>query len=76
MLLATGKLYRFDSVTELLAVCRARYATRAVATDSTREEFVLLVEPPVGERFESLIVHFEGEGCYAVMLPDVAAAVC
>lgn len=60
-----GRLHRFDSVTELLAFCRARYPTDKVRTTNTQDEFVLLI----GDRLESLIVHFEGSRCYAVMLP-------
>lgn len=73
MRVVSGTLFRFDSVTEIVEFCRDRHATQTVRAGSVRGEFVLSVAPADGPGFESLIVHFEGEGCYAVMLPDVAA---
>lgn len=67
-----GELVRFDSVSELVDECRARFATMHVRTATRGAEFLLYVKLPDGGRFESLIVHFEGEGCYAVMLPTAA----
>jgi hypothetical protein len=64
-----GTLFRFDSVPEILAFCRGRYPTADVATDELDGEFMLLVRSAEGVEFESLIVHFEGEQTYAVMLP-------
>lgn len=62
-------LHRFGSVTELVAFCRTRYPDTNVRTLNERGDFLLRVDEP---RIESLIVHFEGEGCYAVMLPEPA----
>ncbi len=62
----SGRLHRFASVTEIVAFCRARYPGADVRTLNERGDFLLRVDEP---HFESLIVHFEGEGCYAVMLP-------
>src|SRR5262249_11322408 len=70
MRLRQGTLVRFDSVTELTAFCRRRYQTDNVHCDSDTGEFLLRVDPRDGRAFESLIVHFEGEGTYAVLLPD------
>jgi hypothetical protein len=69
-----GELLRFDSVEDILAACRARYSTSSASTTTNFDgEHILRVRPAGGQRFESLIVHFEGEGCYAVMLPDAAS---
>jgi hypothetical protein len=68
----TGTLYRFDSVSEIRAFCRRRYPSADVATGDADGEFVLVVRDAEGEDFESLIVHFEGEGTYAVMIPGPA----
>jgi hypothetical protein len=65
-----GELFRFDSVTKLQDFCRERYQTNKVRCSSTTGEFLLHVERPSGESFESLIVHFEGEGTYAARLPE------
>ena len=62
-----GTLHRFGSVTELVAFCRARYPGADVRTVNERDDFLLRIDAP---RIESLIIHFEGEGCYAVMLPE------
>jgi hypothetical protein len=67
----SGTLHRFVSVTDLVAFCRARYPGADVRTVTERGDFTLVVDEP---RIESLIVHFEGEGCYAVMLPEAAAS--
>lgn len=64
-----GILFRFDSVVELLAFCRDRFDTPHARTATVAGEFVLCVDPPDRPPFESLIVHFEGERTYAVMLP-------
>lgn len=68
----TGTLYRFDSVGEILAFCRSRYPTADVQTGEFDGDFLLMVRSSEGVDFESLIVHFEGEGTYAVMLPGPA----
>jgi hypothetical protein len=71
----SATLYRFDSVREILAFCRSRYPTADVRTEDLDGEFMLLVRSSLGiegVEFESLIVHFEGEGTYAVMLPDTS----
>lgn len=73
MRVAEGTLCRFDSVTEMLAFCRRQYAATAARTSARAGEFVLVVERADPSRFESLIVHFEGEGVYAVLLPGVTA---
>lgn len=62
-----GKLHRFVSVTDLVAFCRARYPGASVRAHNESGDFLLVVDDP---HIESLIVHFEGEGCYAVMLPE------
>jgi hypothetical protein len=67
--LRAGTLFRFDSVPEILAFCRSRYPTADVRTDELDGEFLLVVRSAEGVEFESLIVHFEGEQTYAVMLP-------
>ena len=64
-----GTLFRFDSVAELLSFCRGRYHTHHVRTASVAGDFVVYVDPHDRPPFESLIVHFEGERTYAVMLP-------
>ncbi len=64
-----GELCRFDSVTKLREFCRDRYKTDKVRCGSETGEFLLQVERPGGQSFESLIVHFEGEGTYAARLP-------
>ena len=60
------KLHHFDSVAELLALCRARFPGAEVGTANQDGNFVLRVARDGRRHFESLIVHFEGEGCYAV----------
>jgi hypothetical protein len=60
-------LYRFDSATELVTFCRTRYPAAEVWSGSRGGEFVLQVRGAEVD-FESLIVHFEGERTYAVML--------
>jgi hypothetical protein len=62
------ELFRFDSVTALVSEVRHRHPDTEVWTERRSEDFLLCVR---GARwaFESLIVHFEGEGCYAVELP-------
>jgi hypothetical protein len=69
----SGTLFRFDSVREMLAGCRSRFPTADVRTENLDGDFFLLVRTAEGVEFESLIVHFEGEGTYAVMLPDPSA---
>lgn len=69
MRLLHGELLRFDSVTKMVAACRARLAPVDVHTTYARGDLLLVVTLADGSRFESLIVHFEGERCYAVMLP-------
>lgn len=64
-----GTLFRFGSVSEILDFCRERYPTASVRTAERDGDFLLLVRDRTGE-FESLIVHFEGEQIYAVMLPN------
>lgn len=61
-------LFRFDSVTALVSEVRHRHPDTEVWTERRSDDFLLCVR---GARlaFESLIVHFEGEGCYAVELP-------
>jgi hypothetical protein len=65
-----GTIVRFDSVVQLVAFCRRRYKTDKVHCGSENGDFLLRVDPLRGEAFESLIVHFEGEGQYVVMLPE------
>ena len=65
-----GTIFRFDSVTAIVAFCRHRYQTRQVHYSSRTGELLLYVDRAGGESFESLIVHFEGEKQYAVLLPD------
>jgi hypothetical protein len=65
-----GTIFRFDSVTDIVAFCRNRYQTRQVHCSSRTGELLLYVDCAGGEPFESLIVHFEGEKQYAVLLPD------
>ena len=67
--LRTGTLHRFDSASAIVAHCRRRYPTADVQTGQLDGEFLLTVRSPEGVDFESLIVHFEGEETYAVMLP-------
>lgn len=62
-----GTLYRFDSATEILNFCRSRYPKAKVWSGNLEDEFVLQVRGAEVD-FESLIVHFEGERTYAVML--------
>jgi hypothetical protein len=50
--------------------CRGDRQTNNVHCGSETGEFLLYVDPPHGESFESLIVHFDGEGLYAVLLPE------
>ncbi|MBZ5715826.1 hypothetical protein [Nannocystis pusilla] len=69
MRVMAGAILRFDSVTEMIEYCRARYRTDEVRSGRQDGEFVLFVRPAEGPAFESLIVHFEGERTYAVMLP-------
>jgi hypothetical protein len=69
MRLLHGELLRFDSVTEMIAACRARLGQVDVRTAYIRGDLLLDVTLADGSHFESLIVHFEGERCYAVMLP-------
>lgn len=64
-----GAVLRFDSVTEMIEYCRARYRTEDVRSGTLDGEFTLFVRPTDAPAFESLIVHFDGEGVYAVMLP-------
>ena len=63
-----AKLHRFDSVADLVALCRFRFPGAEVNTANEDGNFVLRVRDG-SRRFESLIVHFEGERCYAVELP-------
>lgn len=65
-----GAVLRFDSVTQLVSFCRSRYQTDKVHCDSKTGELLLYVDRLRGESFESLVVHFEGEQQYAVLLPD------
>lgn len=65
----TGTYHRFDSARELVTFCSERYPTADVHTTNAAGEFMLVVSGPT-VAFESLIVHFEGEGIYAVMLPN------
>jgi hypothetical protein len=65
-----GALLRFDSVTKIVELCRRRYMTEKVQCDSTTGELLLWVVRPDGEEFESLVVHFESEGQYVVLLPE------
>jgi hypothetical protein len=44
--------------------------TEKVQCDSTTGELLLWVVRPDGEEFESLVVHFESEGQYVVLLPE------
>ena len=53
----------------MLAFCRDRYPTADVQTGEIDGDFLLLVRGAPAIDFESLIVHFEGEQTYAVMLP-------
>ncbi|MCX4242338.1 hypothetical protein [Paraliomyxa miuraensis] len=70
---SSGELRRFDSVAELIALCRTRFPGAEIHTANEDGDFVLRMR--MGSwHFESLIVHFEGEGCYAVMLPTAEAA--
>jgi hypothetical protein len=68
----TGTLHRFDSVGGILEFCRRRYPTADVETAELDGDFLLVVRSCEGVEFESLIVHFEGEGTYAVMIPGSA----
>jgi hypothetical protein len=63
-----GSYHRFDSASGIVDFCRECYPTADVRTGNIDGEFVLVVSGPT-VLFESLIVHFEGEGVYAVMLP-------
>ena len=65
-----GVFYRFDSVTELLELCRNRHPNTVIDTRNSEGDFVLRVRGAVN--FDSLIAHFEGRGCYAVMLPALS----
>ncbi|KIG13832.1 Bifunctional protein: zinc-containing alcohol dehydrogenase [Enhygromyxa salina] len=67
-----GTLHRFNSVTELVARCHAQFPRAEARTVNERDEFVLQVRG-IGVAFDSLIVHFEGSRCYAVMLPSDGA---
>lgn len=66
--LGRARLQRFDSVSEIVAQCRSRFSEAEVNTANEDGNFVLRVRHG-HSHFESLIVHFEGEGCYAVELP-------
>ena len=61
-------LFRFDSVTAMVSDVRQRHPATEVWTERRSDDFLLCVRG-AGLAFESLIVHFEGEGCYAVELP-------
>jgi hypothetical protein len=67
--LRTGTLFRFDALQHMLAFCRSRYPTAEIRSEEIDGDFVLVVRSSEGIDFESLIVHFEGEQTYAVMLP-------
>jgi hypothetical protein len=66
--LVSGSYQRFDSARDIVDFCRECYPTAEVRTSNIDGEFVLQVSGPT-VTFESLIVHFEGEETYAVMLP-------
>lgn len=65
---APNRLQRFDSVAELIERCRARFPGAEIHTENKDGDFLLHVRSG-SWHFESLIVHFEGERCYAVMFP-------
>ena len=64
-----GRIQRFDSVQELVTLCRVRFPAHNIRTVNTDEgDFMLEVRGP--HCFESLIMHSEGSRCYSVMLPS------
>lgn len=65
-----GTLHRFDSVSAMIDACRRWYRTTDVCAVEVGGEFLLRVGR-ARDPFESLIVHFEGERTYAVMLPHL-----
>jgi hypothetical protein len=65
-----GALLRFDSITQIVQHCRKRYDVEEVQYGCETGELLLRLDLRSGDAFESLIVHFEGEGVYAVMLPE------
>lgn len=67
----SGTLFRFASVTELITFCRDRYRTDKVQCSSDSGEHLLSVDPFDRKAFDSLVVYFEIEGQYAVLLPDL-----
>ena len=67
--LQQGAVLRFDSVTAIIEFCRHRFQTNDLTCSSTGGELVLRVVLPNAESFETLIVHFEGEATFAVLLP-------
>lgn len=71
----TGAIGRFDSITEMIEFSRDFYGARDVESGHVDGELVLLVRPPAGPPFYSLIVHFDGERRYVVMLPHVKSPV-
>ncbi|MCP3670146.1 MAG: hypothetical protein GY814_06870 [Gammaproteobacteria bacterium] len=65
-----GTIHRFNSVTELIALCRTQFPSAKASAANNSGDFILRVRGG-GLRFDSLIVHSEGSRCYLVMLPEV-----
>lgn len=65
-----GRIYRFSSLTELVTFCKHRFGTDDVHTGASRGELRLHIGFGDGKYYSELVVPFEGERTYAVLLPE------
>jgi hypothetical protein len=67
-----GKIHRFASVTDLVAFCRHRFGTDDVHTAAPHGELRVEIGFGNGRYYSELVVPFEGERTYVVLLPEPA----